>query len=665
MKQYTSEVLISGAVDSSLERSIGISVQELDKLKRAFGEISNIAASANAKSNGLVEPEGFKQAAAHAKQIESSFTSMDGIMAGMFGATALGAMQTFFASAVDGAGKLANLMKESSNAAATLEGQKTLFGISMQMDPEAVNKEVERVRAQGLNNPYTTPAELIAEKRLGEPSPATDPALKLAYAQKQFGKASDIAAYAHGAIEGGNGNYDDELKIVASTISEAEMQGYITKASIAPLEKAGINVRAIMLDQSGMLKNSSGEKISRDEFAKMPQQDQDVIYGQLAKAIKGRKEFAYVFDRAIDEATGPGGIAYGAAARMSNTTEGRENTFKDNFITLQTLIGDVENKILSPLLNEVNTGFVSHLPEIEKFFNELGKGVDKSVMPVIEQMMKDSGDLANTIGKSFDQGMMNSVIYDLQIMTLAMDAVVKFLNTIGNVWNAMPGWMKNLGPGGVLLNSDPTGANAKIQSDAASGIHSGGSSIWTGYSHSQIHSVIPGHADGGIFNTPHVGMVGEAGTEAVLPLSTFQQVADTMRELADTERDLIDAMRNNGGFGGGPGGNGSDGMLGGVKLTEYGYAGDSTGDSNSRNGIGDRDNRLQAGLSVALTRSMRQRLFGTSGGSTGRTFEYGGRTYRDNDTAPESGLSIDRNKPNHASDKGSVNNTFNIQSEPR
>src|SRR5258708_12591706 len=84
MKTYENTVLISGQVDSSLERSIGISVQELDRFKRALGEISNIAGSANAKANALVEPEGFKQAAPHAKDLESSFSNMHGFMHGIF-----------------------------------------------------------------------------------------------------------------------------------------------------------------------------------------------------------------------------------------------------------------------------------------------------------------------------------------------------------------------------------------------------------------------------------------------------------------------------------------------------------------------------------------------------------------------------------------------------
>jgi hypothetical protein len=79
---------------------------------------------------------------------------------------------------------------------------------------------------------------------------------------------------------------------------------------------------------------------------------------------------------------------------------------------------------------------------------------------------------------------------------------------------------------------------------------------------------------------------------------------------------------------------------------EPGYRGDSTPDSNSAAGIGDHSNRLIAGLSVALTKSEREALFGTSGRSTGKMFTGpDGQTYRDDDTAPEGDTRIDRYSP--------------------
>jgi hypothetical protein len=77
------------------------------------------------------------------------------------------------------------------------------------------------------------------------------------------------------------------------------------------------------------------------------------------------------------------------------------------------------------------------------------------------------------------------------------------------------------------------------------------------------------------------------------------------------------------------------------QVTEYGGSvpGDEPGgptyDENSYRGIGDRDNTLTPGLSVALTPEERMARFGVSGKSTGQEFEYEGQVYRDDDTAAQ------------------------------
>lgn len=83
----------------------------------------------------------------------------------------------------------------------------------------------------------------------------------------------------------------------------------------------------------------------------------------------------------------------------------------------------------------------------------------------------------------------------------------------------------------------------------------------------------------------------------------------------------------------------------GVKVTHYGYPGDSSPDSGSMAGLGDRDNKLVPNLSAALTKSMRHKLFGIEHPSTGKEFDFAGCHFRDDDTAPESDLRIDVNDP--------------------
>lgn len=86
----------------------------------------------------------------------------------------------------------------------------------------------------------------------------------------------------------------------------------------------------------------------------------------------------------------------------------------------------------------------------------------------------------------------------------------------------------------------------------------------------------------------------------------------------------------------------------GYKITHYGYPGDSSPDSNSMAGIGDRGNKLIPNKSVALTKSARQAQFGTSGVSTGKAFTLGGFMFQDDDSAPESDKRVDVYDPYYA-----------------
>lgn len=79
----------------------------------------------------------------------------------------------------------------------------------------------------------------------------------------------------------------------------------------------------------------------------------------------------------------------------------------------------------------------------------------------------------------------------------------------------------------------------------------------------------------------------------------------------------------------------------GYKITHYGYPGDSSPDSNSMKGIGDRGNKLTPNQSVAMTKSARQKAFGVEAPSTGKALTLGGFTFQDDDSAPEADLRVD------------------------
>jgi hypothetical protein len=103
------------------------------------------------------------------------------------------------------------------------------------------------------------------------------------------------------------------------------------------------------------------------------------------------------------------------------------------------------------------------------------------------------------------------------------------------------------------------------------------------------NKIIPRHAAGGIFNGPSLGIIGEAGPEAVVPLDSFEDVAATLLELNDTMQEFLN--KTSGGTGGFGLASGYSGGGSSQALTEYGHVpGDQPGgptyDSDSWHGIG-------------------------------------------------------------------------------
>lgn len=72
-----------------------------------------------------------------------------------------------------------------------------------------------------------------------------------------------------------------------------------------------------------------------------------------------------------------------------------------------------------------------------------------------------------------------------------------------------------------------------------------------------------------------------------------------------------------------------------VQKTYYGYKTDPYMDPGTQAGQGDRGNILEDGRSASLSQSERQALFGVTGKSTGKDFNFQGKTYRDDDSTSD------------------------------
>jgi hypothetical protein len=99
--------------------------------------------------------------------------------------------------------------------------------------------------------------------------------------------------------------------------------------------------------------------------------------------------------------------------------------------------------------------------------------------------------------------------------------------------------------------------------------------------------------------------------------------------------------------------------LNGILITHYGYPGDSSPDSESMKGIGDRGNKLTPNLSVAMTRTAREKIFHVGSHSTGKVFQLEAFRFKDDDSAPESNERIDVYDPFYTGrDKGCTDAMF-------
>jgi hypothetical protein len=650
-------VLITGQVDSSLERSIGLSVQEIEKFKRALGEISNIAGKANASANGLVEPESFKQANKHAEELAATMHSSWAEFA--VGGLAYNAIEGFFNFAIGRAGDLYEALKRSSEVAGMFEYQRKQLQIEAGFSDAGILKAVDDMVKNSAKVPVTVATQEQVLRVLMGSMPGNNGDAKYAQAKEYSSQIMDLAAITLPAGDGKSSNVEalnEHTKSLAEAFAKARASGVVLQSNLRPLYNAGIPILPLLADQMGLMPDG----IHANNFDSLPREQQDTIEGELAKIIKKRQFHEGGLFDALGVLTAPGGKAYKGAEIMGQTTVGMESSTMDVYQYFQTQVGTKINDIIKMAIGPLNAAFGDNYDTIKANVASFDASFDKEVMPAIKEMIADAAGLAVSIGKNFDAQEMKAIIDDIKQMVTLMDSLVNLFAAISNAYNAIPAPIRMLLPGAGLFEANKQAgsdnnpmvvngfSNASISPDVYSDI----------YGHN-----IPRHAAGGIFDTPHLGIVGEAGTEAVTPLTTFQEVTDSIIKLNDTNQQLIDAIEK-GGFGGMGGSSfGDGGMIGGVKITDYGYAGDSTPDWNSAHGIGDHNNQLQAGLSVALTRSMRQKLFGTSGRSTGRTFQYGGNTYRDDDTAPESDERIDRYSPNHASDRKTSQVNFHFHGD--
>lgn len=152
--------------------------------------------------------------------------------------------------------------------------------------------------------------------------------------------------------------------------------------------------------------------------------------------------------------------------------------------------------------------------------------MSKQVKGILESMRNSATGTANDIG-----GAINAIFLGKQMTSQQRDALDRFGRQMGSaIWDgivagiegagaaAIKGGVSGQGPLGFLLN--PGGAGLNLAQNLLNG---GGSSDY--------FKNFLGHADGGVFSSPHLANVAEGGkAEAIIPLTNPTRAAQVMQQ---------------------------------------------------------------------------------------------------------------------------------------
>jgi hypothetical protein len=305
-KQFETIIDIKAQEDPSVARVLGLTVRELEKFKKSVAEVQRMSAQMNKLTNGFIEPESLKKSATYAKELEKSFSGMNGVVSGVFGGAGFFAMQQFFSTAIARAGDLANEMKKSSDIAAMFEYQRKQLQIEAGFSNTGLNKAVDDMVRNSAKVPVTVATQEQVLRVLMGSMPGTSGDAKYEAAKKYASEITDLAAITLPAGDGLGSNVEalnEHTKALAETFAKARASGVTLQSNLRPLYNAGIPILPLLAEEQGLMPAG----ITADNFDTLPRDKQDQIEGQLAKLIKKRNLYEDNLFTALDTLTSGAG----------------------------------------------------------------------------------------------------------------------------------------------------------------------------------------------------------------------------------------------------------------------------------------------------------------------------------------------------------------------
>src|SRR5260221_11921636 len=313
-KQQSLDIHITGSVDSSLARAIGMTEAQFAKLKDAVNTINK---GFSKESFGGPAADGFKQAEQAASGFHETMKRIGETMAGVFAADL--AMK-FFDTALEGAKKLAEFMKESGIMGAQMEQMQAQLKIQI---PESTTpKQIEQLTNTLQYFVDTTPFQLknvfdsfreLLVARVGvtgmDPKTGKYTGADVSKVMEVIQEIGNIAAATVPPGKSPSEHYAE----IASVIQKSLLGGNLMERTLRPLEQLGVEVRPWLESKYGLVKGSLGALGSEE--------DTEALH-TLYKMIKKGEVPAFSILEMLKDVTGKGGKYEGAAATLSQTAIG-------------------------------------------------------------------------------------------------------------------------------------------------------------------------------------------------------------------------------------------------------------------------------------------------------------------------------------------------------
>ena len=544
-----------------------------------------------------------------AKEQADSFNAFMGRVKETFtGVFAADIAVKFFDTAVAGAQRLVDTLKEAGIQAASMEQIKMELGIEMGTGGVPASKEVVNQWIDKLQ--YFSDTTTI---QMRDAADAFRGALATGYTPNAafdiIKRVTDVAA----ATVPMGMSPSEHFKQIQETYLNAIKGGNLMEKTIRPLEREGIQIRPYLERRLGLPSGGLG-RMGEDMTPEQTQTMEDSLHA-LYKTIKKGEVPAHFLEDFFKEITGPGGKYAGGAEAMGKTAIGGWSTLLDKFQTIMRGIGSTELGPFEAIVDKINASFTPEAyANVQKFFDGMASKINTIFSPLLIKTLDDlianlsKGDwskVQESGGKAME-GLAKVIqkagpILDWLAQDLPdeINSILRLTAGIENFFATLEkavDFLLGMGPKIAAASSvTPSDAVGNAQDKLNALVSAGASDAQISAAKAELAAAqraLPHQAAGGIVTRATALVAGESGPEAILPLSaladsplmrdSIKVQSDTLEELGKLNEALIKLTDNMAaspfGLGSGYGGGGGP-AGGGPNVTEYGpgVAGDQPG----------------------------------------------------------------------------------------